>query len=238
MKWKLISLAVVLSLIIASVVIGVVVGGKKGPVPQGECTSVPSGEGWVDLLDEAHAGNWKNITDDSEIFEIKDSVLHVFGRKHLKLKYVGYAAEEFTDIDLHIEYKVAPGANSGVFLKTKPGNHQRGFEVQVLDDFGLPPDCHTSGAIYDVVTPMFNMSRPTGEWNSYDISVKGREVSVRLNGWLVIQTDFSKMTTPLGKFKDAYAQMDLSGVLAVQDHGGEVWYRNIRVRKQAEAAQS
>ena len=78
---------------------------------------------------------------------------------------------------------------------------------------------------------MFNMSRPAGEWNSYDISVRGREVIVVMNGWTVVHTDFDKMTKPLGKFETPYAQMPLEGLFALQDHGGEVWYRNILIKK-------
>jgi hypothetical protein len=77
---------------------------------------------------------------------------------------------------------------------------------------------------------MFNLSRPAGDWNSYDISVRGHDVTIRMNGWLIIQTDFELMTTPLGKFKVAYKDMPPLGHIAFQDHGGEAWYRNVRVR--------
>jgi hypothetical protein len=145
---------------------------------------------------------------------------------------VGYTPERFEDFDLHVEFKVAKRTNSGVFLRAQPNDPvYRGFEVQVLDDYGKAPNKNGSGAIYDVVTPMFNLARPAGEWNSYDISVHGTEVKVSMNGWMVIHTDFAKMTKPLGKFKIAYANMPREGVLALQDHGGEVWYRNIVIRK-------
>jgi hypothetical protein len=71
------------------------------------------------------------------------------------------------------------------------------------------------------------MSFPAGQWNSYDITVQGTEVKVEMNGWLIIHTYLDKMTTPLGKFSVAYASMSKEGYLLLQDHGGEVWYRNI-----------
>lgn len=204
----------------------------KGPVPVGESAPRPRGEGWIDLLDADHANGWKNITDGKDIFELKDGTLHIFGRTLYPLRYVGYTPEPFRNFDLHVEFKVARGANSGVFLRSRPNDPvSRGFEVQVLDDFGKPPGKNGCGAIYDVVTPMFNMSRPAGEWNSFDIAVHDKEVTVVMNGWKVVQADFAKMTTPLGKFSIAYNDLPLEGVLALQDHGGEVWYRNILVRK-------
>ncbi len=204
----------------------------KGPVPVGEPTPRPQGEGWLDLLDAAHAGGWKNITDNKAIFELEDGTLHIFGRTLYPLRYVGYATEPFKNFDLHVEFKLARKTNSGVFLRSRPNDPvARGFEVQVLEDGGTPPTKNSCGAIYDVVTPMFNMSRPAGAWNSFDITVQDREVSVVMNGWMVIHTDFAKMTTPLGKFAIAYADLPLEGALALQDHGGEAWYRNIVIRK-------
>jgi hypothetical protein len=203
-----------------------------GPVPTGEPTARPAGEGWVDLLDAAHAGTWKNITDGNKIFEVSDGVLHIFGSPSRPLRYVGYGDESFGDFELHLEYKVAKRGNSGLFVRTQGKKTlERGFEIQVQDDHGEPPNRNVSGAIYDVVTPMFNMSRPAGEWNSFDVRVQGREVEVFMNGWRVIHTDLAKMTMPIGKFDHAYADLPLEGLLAFQDHYSEAWYRNVMVRR-------
>lgn len=231
MKTKMLIVALLVIALGEGAALYILLRPPHGPRPQGEPTQPPQGEEWVNLLDEAHAGGWKNIRDDQDIFEIKEGTLHIPG-KFGKLRYAGYAAESFGDFDLHLEFKVTKRANSGVFLRVPPKESVfRGFEVQVLDDHGRPPTWHTSGAIYDIVTPMLNLSRPTGEWNSYDISVVGARVTVRMNGWLVIDTDFSMMTTPLGKFDTPYAQMPAQGLIAFQDHGGEVWYRNVFVKK-------
>lgn len=201
------------------------------PTPEGSPTPPPDGEGWLNLLDAQHASQWKNLGDDLDIFEIRDKTLHIFGRTVYPLRYVTYTERTFSDFDLHLEFKVARHANSGVFLRMHPQDPvNRGFEIQVLDDFGNPPTKNGCGSIYDVVTPMFNMSRPAGEWNSYDISVRGRNVVVIMNGWKIIDTDFSNMTSPIGKFPIAYRDLPLEGHLALQDHGGEVWYRNILIR--------
>ncbi|MCC6145569.1 MAG: DUF1080 domain-containing protein [Candidatus Hydrogenedentes bacterium] len=203
----------------------------KDPVPSGEPTPPPAGEGWMNLLDEAHAKSWANITDDKDIFEIADGMLHIFGRTVYPLRYAGYTGQPFSDFDLHLEFRLEDGANSGVFLRVQRDDPvRRGWEVQVLEDYGSAPNKNGCGAIYDVVTPMFNMSRPAGEWNSFDISVRGPEVVVFVNGWRVVHTDFSKMTSPIGKFETPFAELPKEGLLALQDHGGEVWYRNIFIK--------
>jgi hypothetical protein len=222
------------------------------PTPTGRPTPRPTGDDWIDLLaPERHTG-WKNISGDEKIFEIQDGVLHIFGGLHLGLRNVAYTAQPFDDFDLHIEFKVKPTplprwlarslmrglqTNSGVFLRVQPEDViNRGFEIQVLDDYGMPPHKQGSGAIYDVVSPMFNMARPGGEWNSYDVQARGTHIRVWMNGWLVVDTDFAQMTEPIGKFKYPYAQLPRSGFIALQDHGGEIWYRNILVRPVSAAA--
>lgn len=201
------------------------------PVPVGNPTPAPEGDGWVDLLGADHAASWKNVTDDKDIFEIRNGMLHIYGDSIYPLRYVGYTGREFQDFDLHVEVRVEPGANSGIFLRANPEEPvQRGFEVQVLDDYGKAPSNTGSGAIYDVVTPMHNMARPAGQWNSYDIRVEGSLVEVVMNGWLVVKSDFSKMTEPIGKFATPYAELPGSGLIMLQDHGGEAWYRNVFVK--------
>jgi len=231
-----------LSAALAIFLSGVVVGCNttrmipKGPTPQGQPTPRPEGEGWIDLLDTARSAAWKNTTDDLDIFEIKDDTLHIFGRTVHPLRYVTYTAQEFDNFDLHLEFKVTRRANSGVFLRAQINDPvYRGFEVQILDDHGRLPTKNGCGAIYDVVTPMFNMSRPAGEWNSFDISLADKQVTVVMNGWKIVEADLSKMTTPLGKFKVAYDELPMSGFLALQDHGGEVWYRNMVIRPRSVA---
>jgi hypothetical protein len=61
----------------------------------------------------------------------------------------------------------------------------------------------------------------------------GRNVVVFVNGWKVIDTDFGYLNEPVGKFKAPFADLPLDGYVMLQDHGGEVWFRNIYVRRAA-----
>jgi hypothetical protein len=83
---------------------------------------------------------------------------------------------------LHIEFKVTPKANSGVFFRSDLKDPvQKGFEIQVLEDYGEQPNKNSCGSLYDVATPMFNMSFSPGEWNSYDMTCRGSNVIVFMN---------------------------------------------------------
>lgn len=231
---KAIALTVIVTLLIVALAgagVTYVLRGSWKPRPEGMPTPVPEGEGWLDLLSEEHVPQWKNITDDAGIFEIKDGELHIFGDSLTTLRYAAYTGREFGDFQVHLEFRLEGGTNSGVFVRvTENDPVRRGFEIQVLDDYRRHPSMTGTGAIYDIACPMYSMARPAGEWNSYDITVQARHVEVVVNGWKVMDTDLSKLTTPVGKFPIAFADLPVEGLLALQDHGGEIWYRNIRIK--------
>lgn len=90
-------------------------------------------------------------------------------------------AESFNDYQLHIEFTVPKGSNSGVY--------NRGlFEVQVFDSFGKPKlGFHDCGALYERAYPRENLSKPPGEWQTYDITLKGKKLSLLWNGKTVYE---------------------------------------------------
>jgi hypothetical protein len=85
-------------------------------------------------------------------------------------------AESFGDYQLHIEFTVPKGSNSGVY--------NRGlFEIQVFDSFGKPKlGFHDCGALYERAYPRENLSKPPGDWQSFDITLKGKKLSLSWNG--------------------------------------------------------
>jgi hypothetical protein len=85
-------------------------------------------------------------------------------------------AESFNDYQLHIEFTVPKGSNSGVY--------NRGlFELQVFDSYGKPKlGFHDCGALYERAYPRENRSKPPGEWQTYDITMKGKKLTLLWNG--------------------------------------------------------
>lgn len=208
-------------------------------MPTGTPTTAPAGDDWQDLLSGPWIEQWSNTEDQEDIFEIADGMLHLYGVSKTKLRYAGLKNHVWGDFDLHVEYKLAPGTNSGIFLRWPAENDEhRGFEIQVLDDYGLEPSVNRSGAVYDVLSPMFNMSAPAGQWNSLDIGAHGSHVVVVHNGWKVVDADLSLMTMPIGKFDVPLADYEREGYIAFQDHGGEVWYRNVFIRPVPDASET
>jgi hypothetical protein len=86
----------------------------------------------------------------------------------------------FQDFQLHVEVLVPEESNSGIYLRGR-------YEVQVRDDHGKEPHPLGMGGIYGQITPAENASRPAGEWQSFDITLLGRTVTVVLNGTTIIE---------------------------------------------------
>jgi hypothetical protein len=205
--------------------------GEEAPrLPRGQATAAPEGDDWQDLFSEDNASLWKNVSDSST-----GAFMLAAGEMKMNKKkgscYIAWTGGSFSDFELHIEFKCGMDANSGVFFRTDPADPvQRGMEIQVFGDHGRLPSTHSSGALYDVATPAFNLALPPGEWNSYDLRVEGDQVSVVYNGWKVLDLDLSLMTMPIGKFDTPLAELPKEGHIILQNHEDEVWFRNLKIR--------
>jgi hypothetical protein len=87
--------------------------------------------------------------------------------------------QTFNDFKLHIEFRLHPGSNSGVYLRGR-------YEVQIIDSKGQEPAVGLLGAIYGFISPIEMMAKGPGEWQSYDITLIGRLVTLAVNGKTVI----------------------------------------------------
>jgi hypothetical protein len=85
----------------------------------------------------------------------------------------------FTDFKLHIEFRYPKESNSGVYLRGR-------YEVQIEDDKGMEPNSHLLGGVYGFLTPNEMVAKDAGEWQTYDITLFGRLVTVEANGKVII----------------------------------------------------
>ncbi len=87
--------------------------------------------------------------------------------------------DDFYDFNLRYEVRVLPGCNSGVYLRGI-------YEIQVLDSYGKPVDCHNMAAYYGRVTPKVAAEKKAGEWQTVDVTLYKRHLTVVLNGVKII----------------------------------------------------
>jgi len=124
--------------------------------------------------------------------------------------------QEFEDFNLKLEVNVPKGNNSGVYLRGL-------YEIQVVDSYGLALDSHNMGALYSRVTPSENAEKPAGEWQTLDITLVDRHVTVILNGKKIIDNAAVEGPTGGAISADVFAP----GPIYLQGDHGTVAYRNI-----------
>ena len=86
---------------------------------------------------------------------------------------------EFEDFNIKLEVRTQEGSNSGIYLRGI-------YEIQVAESFGKPLDPHNMGALYSRITPSVAAEKPIGEWQTFDITLVARHVTVVLNGKTII----------------------------------------------------
>jgi hypothetical protein len=168
--------------------------------------------------------------------------------------------ESFENYELHLEFTVPKGSNSGVY--------NRGlFEIQIFDSFGVSkPAFHDCGALYERAMPPTNLAKPPGEWQSFDITLRGKRLTLVWNGQVVYrdrdvrhgETDraaFERLTAENarkppelrvkleekdGKYVGYFGEggtrsgldgPDRAGPILLQGDHGPVAFRNIRIRR-------
>jgi hypothetical protein len=159
-------------------------GRREPPMPPApDLSRVKFGEP-IRLFDGKDLTGWR-LTEPSAAsgWSVKDGVLvnAVPQEEGQPRKHYGNLRtdREFEDFNLTLEARVPKGGNSGVYLRGI-------YEVQVMDSYGKPLDPHNMGAIYSRIKPTVNAEKPAGEWQTMDLTLVDRHVTVILNGQKII----------------------------------------------------
>lgn len=149
-----------------------------------------------------------------------------------------YTAKQYGDFEFRFEFKLTPGANNGLGIRTPRGGDPAyvGMELQILDDTAevykdlQPYQYH--GSIYGVVAAKRGHQKPVGEWNTQTVVCKGKQVKVVLNGETIVDADIEKASTPntVDKQKHPGLKND-KGYIAFCGHGADIEFRNIRIKE-------
>lgn len=150
---------------------------------------------------------------------------------------------EYENFDLKVDWKISKTGNSGIIFGVKEdkkydNDYFTGPEMQVLDnkdaDDAKNPK-HRAGDLYDLITATPETAKPAGEWNSAEIYKNKDSLEFRLNGTTVVRTklwdaNWKKLVAG-SKFKQwPDFSTFKSGHIALQDHGHQVWYKNIKIK--------
>jgi hypothetical protein len=190
--------------------------------------------GWMLLFDGTALAGWTGAKD---AYKVQDgAIVCVEGTAGNLL-----TEKEFADFVLRFEFKLTPGANNGLGVRcpllAKGNLHLDGIEVQILDDTAekykslKPYQVH--GSIYGIQPAKRDRQvlKPVGEWNSQEVTVKGRTIQVILNGETITECNLDEATQ--NGTMDGAEHPGLkrkSGHIGFLGHGDRVEFRTIRIK--------
>lgn len=156
---------------------------------------------------------------------------------------------KFSNFHLKLEWKIAVGGNSGIFYL---GDEDHSFgaiwhaapEMQVLDnekhpDAKLGKDGNRrSGSLYDIIPAVPQNFKGAGEWNLAEVIILDRHVQHIQNGAVVVEYQLDTpewealvVDSKFPNYNPGWANMPAEGLIGVQDHGDDVWYRSIKIKE-------
>jgi hypothetical protein len=208
-------------------------------------------DGWVLLFDGKTTTGWRGYNQEAfpdSGWVVEEGTLHCIGSGKGEAGGKGgdiIYDKKFKNFELKLEWKISEGGNSGIFylareLEGKPIWHSAP-EMQVLDNDkhrdGLDTT-HCAGALYDLIPAPRDIVKPVGEWNKVTVYCEKGLVEHWLNGKKILEfhlwtDDWNKMVarSKFVEFNPDWANVAQEGYIGLQDHGDDVWYRNIKVRE-------
>ena len=190
------------------------------------------GEGFKAVWNGKDFEGWGGPVDQ---YEIKDGAIVCQPGKGGTI----YAKDELTDFVARVEFKLPPGGNNGLAIRY-PGTGDTAYdgmcEVQVLDDddaqYAKLDVRQYCGSVYGQVAAQRGYVRPPGEWNFYEVTVKGPTIHVELNGSVINDADVSKVTPEMFMAAHPHPGKDrASGFFGFAGHNDPVAFRNVLIKK-------
>jgi len=224
---------------------------KKEKQPQNTLTQEEIDAGWYLLFDGENTDQWRGYQKKEfpKGWEVVDGTIHVLGSGRGEAGGGGdiITIKKYGNFEFSLEWKVSKGGNSGIFYLAQEIEGQPIWksspEMQILDNEGHPDAVlgikgnRQAGALYDLLPADPQTAKPAGEWNHVKIMVFKGTVVHWMNGAMVTEyhlwTDDWKAMVAESKFKDYEWFMNPAseGHIGLQDHGDDVWFRNIKIRE-------
>lgn len=210
-----------------------------------------SKDGWISLFDGKTLSGWHSYGKSApgSAWVVDDGAIHLDASNKAGYQSNGggdlVTDQSFKDFDLQLDWKISKDGNSGVIFYIHEDtarfdeSWRSGPEIQVLDNAGHPDAKiykHRAGDLYDLIASSPETVKPYGEWNHLEIKSLHGQLDVYLNNTHVLSTtmwnDEWKQLIAGSKFKNSPDFGSFrEGKIALQDHGNDVWFKNIRIKR-------
>ncbi|MDQ2718360.1 MAG: DUF1080 domain-containing protein [Bacteroidota bacterium] len=212
-------------------------------------------DGWKILFDGKTTNGWHTYGKQTvgKAWVVKDGTLYLDAdnKKNLSAGEGGdlVTNEEYGNFDLKLDWKIGPKGNSGIIFYIHDDaakfsdTYNTGMECQILDN-GTPTRLghtdaklysHRAGDLYDLLASK-EANKPQGEWNQVEIKSLNGQLDFYMNGVHTLSTklwnDNWKQMIAISKFKSmAGFGTYKKGKISLQDHGEDVWFKNIKIKR-------
>jgi hypothetical protein len=192
------------------------------PSPAPNLSSVRYAEA-IELFNGKDLTGWESLDERKHAFKAVDGVLVCNPVQPENGPHVSYGnlktTRTFEDFRLSMEFNVPEGSNSGVYLRGI-------YEIQIFDSFGKPLDSHNTGGLYSRITPLVAAEKPAGQWQTLDMTLCDRHLTVILNGTTIIDNQPVQGVTGGALTADEFSP----GPIYLQGDHGAVKFRNLTLR--------
>jgi len=219
-------------------------------VAQNKLTEKEKADGFVSLFDGKTTDGWRGYQKD----HVPAKWVVENGTLHFNPKAEGDGGDimidkKYSDFHLKLEWKIEEAGNSGILYLGSEDTifhaiYYTAPEMQVLDN-ARHPDAklgtngnRQAGSLYDLIPADPQNFKGAGEWNQAEIIVKDKHVQHIQNGVVVVEYEYgTQMWDALvarSKFPELnpdWANLQEEGYIDLQDHGNNVWYRNIKIKE-------
>ena len=189
-------------------------------------------EGFVSLFNGRDLSNWAG---NEHSYSVEDGSIVI---RPAKSGGNLYTAKEYDDFIFRFEFKLTPGANNGLGVRTPMEGDAAyvGYELQILDNTAevyaqlQPYQYH--GSVYGIIPAKRGFLKPVGEWNSQEVYMKGDKVRITLNGTVILDGDLKEASkNGTADHKEHPGLERSSGHIGFLGHGSLLWFRNIRIKE-------
>lgn len=228
--------------------------------PSNTLTKQELNDGWQLLFDGNNTGLWRGYKRNSfpSNWQIVNGTLYMKGGKNMTTAEKADRSDiiypkKFENFSFKLDWKISKNGNSGIFYlgqEVKDSHAENNYiwrtapEMQILDNDGHPDadkghnGNRQAGSLYDLVPAQPQNARPVGEWNQIEITVNNRFVTHKQNGVIVVsyQMDTEQWRNMIAQSKfpqlnPLWHKVAKTGLIGLQDHDDEVWFRNIKIKE-------